>query len=144
MTPTRVFLDSDVIIASLLSEKGASYFFLHDVGFANIDFFITDFSLLEIQEVIKRHPIEAEKLSELVEKRLTVKKLDQASSKLKRMQEYVSDDNDMHIIAGASQVKVKFLITYNITDFKIDLIHKAFDIKVIRPAGFLQYLRSLR
>lgn len=138
MTPIRVFLDSDVIIASLLSEKGASYFLLHDQSFGNIEFFITDFSFMEIQEVIKRHPIEAEKLSELVEKRLVVKKLDPVSAKQKRMQDFVSDDNDMHIIAGASQAEVKFLITYNIRDFKVDLIHKAFDIKVIKPAGLLR------
>jgi predicted nucleic acid-binding protein len=57
---------------------------------------------------------------------------------------YVKDVNDAHIVAGAEKGKVRFLISYNIKDYNIEKINEDFGILVMRPAQFLQYLRSLR
>ena len=60
-----------------------------------------------------------------------------------RYKDYVEDLNDAHIVAGAAESKAHFLITYNIRDFKIEKIKKDFDIIVLTPGMFLQYLRSI-
>lgn len=144
MIPIKVFIDSDVIIASLLSKNGASYFLLNDNRVEGVAFFITDFSLLEIKEVVSRHPIEAEAVDTLAATRLNVQKLDKTSTFIKDYEAYVSDMNDAHIIAGANQVNARFLITFNIRDFKSDKINRDFAIRILKPASLLHYLRSLK
>lgn len=55
---------------------------------------------------------------------------------------YVNDPTDAHIVAGAVNSKSRFLTTYNLKDFKIELIKREFDIIVLSPGTLLQYLRS--
>ncbi|MBI2330032.1 hypothetical protein HYU94_01460 [Candidatus Daviesbacteria bacterium] len=57
---------------------------------------------------------------------------------------YSYDIEDIHIVAGAVKAKSKFLVTFNIKDYKIDKIYQAFGIRVIVPGELLQYLRSLQ
>lgn len=144
MTPLRIFVDSDVIIASLLSNRGASYALLHENDDKQATFFITDFSLLEVEEVIKRHPINSKQLENLLNKKLTVEVLLKTGGIQKKYGFYTNDIHDTHIIAGADQMKVNFLTTFNLRDFKIDLIKKDLSINILRPANILQYLRSLK
>lgn len=54
---------------------------------------------------------------------------------------YVYDIDDSHIVMGAQKSNSKFLLTYNIKDYNIDLIKKDFDIIVFKPGIFIQYLR---
>lgn len=84
------------------------------------DYFISDLSKIEIEEVVKRLTLNLKDLKNLVHQSL---KLD-----------------DAHIIAGTK--KAKFLITYNLRHFKIDKIKADLGIIILTPADFLQYLRS--
>ncbi len=137
----RVFVDSDVIISSLLSNIGAAYFLLHK---ANLELFISDVSFRELKIVTKRLGLVAVKLTALVEKKFTIVKLNKNTSEIKRSYgKYTHDENDAHIAAGASTAKAKFLITYKLRDFKADYIKRDFGIICMKPAHFLQYLRSL-
>jgi len=61
----------------------------------------------------------------------------------RRFNYYTNDPNDIHVVAGAVLASVDFLLTYNVRDFKIDKIKKDFNLICLRPAQFLQYLRSL-
>lgn len=144
MTPLRIFVDSDVIIASLLSNSGASYALLHENNSKQAEFFITDFSLLEVKEVIKRHPINPKQLEDLITKKTIVEKLLKMGEIQKKYGFYTNDINDTHVIAGADQMKVNFLTTFNLRDFKIDLIKKDLSINILRPANILQFLRSIK
>lgn len=137
----RVFADSDVVISSLLSELGAAHLLLNRT---NIDCFISNVSLSELRVVVKRLGIENEKLTNLVNARLKAIKLDESLDEIKkRHKKYTHDENDAHIVAGSYAAKAKFLITYNMRDFKVDDIKRDFGIICMRPAQFLQYLRSL-
>lgn len=143
MNTLDVFVDSDVIIASLLSSHGASYHLLNSTEFEFVKFFISDFSILELREVVKRRLIKQERLDSLVKKRLTVKKLHQAEDIFSRFSSYVFDPEDAHIVAGARQTKSKFLVSFNLKDYKADRLKKDFNIMLTTPANLLQYLRSL-
>ena len=142
MNKQNVFVDSDVVIASLLSSSGASYLLLHTTVAKSATFFISDFSMLELQEVVKRHQIEPKQLVSLVKKRLTIQKLQKPEMVLKKYSDYVLDLSDAHIIAGAMQTKSRFIISFNQKDYKADKLKVDFNTILTTPGNFLQYLRS--
>lgn len=140
-TGPGVFVDSDVVISSLLSSLGAAHLLLNK---ANLDRFISNFSVNELKLVVERLNIENEELTQLVKARFTIVKLNKRLSEIKSdYKKYTFDENDAHIVAGGVASKAKFLITYNIKDFKVDSIKQDFGIICMRPAQFLQYFRSL-
>lgn len=141
MSKRAVFVDSDVIISSLLSTKGAAYLLLNE---QKDKFAISNLSKKEIRQVADRLEISRDKLQNLIKGRLETVKLTKNLTKIKKdFKDYTSDVNDAHIIAGAAQTKVKFLLTYNIRHFDRQKISKDFGITVLTPGQYLQYLRSL-
>lgn len=141
MNGTKVFVDSDVVISSLLSEKGAAYFLLNK---QKDKFTISNLSKKEIKEVADSLEISRDKLQSLIKKKLKTIKLAANLEKIKKdFKDYTSDPNDAHIVAGAAKVKAKFLLTYNMRHFNRQKISEDFGITVLTPAQYLQYLRSL-
>lgn len=141
MKSIKVFVDSDVIISSLISEKGAAYFLL-DQQKAN--FIISSISKVELEEVVDRLQLDQTKLKSLMRKKLKVIKLTKDISSIeKNFKNYTSDLDDTHIVAGAIKAKAKFLLTYNLRHFDKQRISKDLSITVLTPAQYLQYLRSL-
>ena len=137
----KVFVDSDVIISSLLSTKGASYLLLQHKDITPI---ISSYSNEEIEVVIERLNIQ-NKLFKPLKLKLHIVKLSLKIEKIKKNYHgYVTDADDAHIVAGATFAKTKFLITYNIRHFKKDKIKEDLNIIVLTPGQFLQYLRSLK
>ncbi|MBU1322711.1 PIN domain-containing protein [Patescibacteria group bacterium] len=134
MRPIKVFLDSDVIISSLLSSAGAAYLLVNK---KSVDKYISNLSVKEIKIVAKRLGIKSPAVNKLIN-HIKIVRLKKVSGK-----NYVTDVNDSHIIAGAVTAKVRFLLSYNLKHFKIEKIKRDFNILVYRPAQFLQYLRSL-
>ncbi len=134
------FADSDVIISSLLSDRGAAFLLLNQ---NKNTFFISSFSVSELKIVVGRLGIEKQKLDDLIKKRLKVLDLKENNKKIKeKYGSYVFDENDAHILAGAVKSEVKFLLTYNLKHFKKEKIKEEFDLLIFTPAEFLQYLRS--
>lgn len=125
----RVFIDSDVIISSLISNIGAAAQLLNTGD--NITKIISNLSQKELKIVMSRLKI-SKSLPKL--KVLTIKNV-------KKYSIYSIDPNDAHIIAGADQVNAKFLITYNLKHYKIDKIKQDLGIIIMTPGIFLQYLR---
>ena len=138
----NVFVDSDVIISSLISQKGAAYLLLHT---DTLTMYISSLSQKEIEIVLDRLNIAKNDFKNLIEKRLQVVSLMKSVSAIKKdFQRYVGDIHDAHIVAGAKEANVQFLLTYNMKDFKIEEIKEDFTIMVMSPGQFLQYLRSLK
>lgn len=137
----KVFVDSDVIISSLISKLGAAYFLINEASFK---FFISNISLKELKIVVKKLRLENETLEKLIKKQFYIMPLETNLKKIKeKYKDYVMDINDCHIIAGAVKSRAKFLVTYNLRHFKIDKIKRDFNLLIMTPAIFLQYLRSL-
>lgn len=138
----EVFVDSDVIISSLLSTSGASYQLLHTDSVTHI---ISSFSQKEVEIVIERLSINKNDFEQLVKERLKIIPLSISAVTVKtKFQEYVFDSKDAHIVAGAKEANIRFLITYNVKDYKIERIKDDFNIIILTPGQFLQYLRSLK
>ena len=134
MRPIKAFLDSDVIISSLLSSTGAAYLLTHQKSAVK---YISNLSVKEIHIVTKRLNIKTAAVNRLIN-RFKIVRLKQDLGK-----DYVTDRHDSHVVSGAVTAKTKFLLTYNLKHFKIDRIKRDYGILVYRPAQFLQYLRSL-
>ena len=141
MSKIAVFVDSDVVISSLLSTKGAAFFLLKE---QKGTFTISNISKKEIREVADRLEIDRDKLISLIKKRLKIVNLTEDLTKIKMdFKDYTSDINDAHIVAGVVRAKAKFLLTYNIRHFNRQKISEDFGIIILTPAQYLQYLRSL-
>lgn len=137
-----VFIDSDVVISSLISASGASH---HLLKYQGLKYFISNVSLKELQRVVGKLRISQKELSVLVEERFKIVRLEEMIAEIKdKYKDYVYDINDAHIVGGAKACKARFLISYNIKDFKQIKIKNDLNILVMMPGKFLQYLRSLQ
>ena len=137
----KVFVDSDVIISSQISNLGAAYFLLNRT---DLQLYISNLSLVELIDVGKKLKIETRRLVSFVKKRFNQVNLKEGSRELKRQfNDYTNDPEDIHVVAGAALAGVDFLLTYNMKDYKIDKIKRDFNLICLRPAQLLQYLRSL-
>ena len=135
----EVFFDSDVIISSLISNKGAAYLLLNTTAVKPI---ISDIQKEELTIVAKRLNLGLDKLNNLIEKRFLVTKIKNPRREVEKgYLEYVLDPNDAHIVAGIVASKPSFFVSYNLRHFKIDKIKTDFKAISITPAQLLQYLR---
>lgn len=138
-----IFVDSDVIISSLLSTTGASYLLLQEK--TTNAFYISSISKQELEQVSDRLSIKKDKLNRLIRKNLQIVKIDKSLRDIKnKYGKYVYDIDDAHIVAAAVDCHAGFIISYNIKDYKIEKIRNVLNIIVFKPSTFLQYTRSLR
>lgn len=142
LTPIRIFVDSDVIISSLLSSSGAAYMLLNETKATRL--YLSNFSIAELEPVTARLHIKPDKLSLLIAGRLTRLEIAQPYEAIqKQFADYVLDSHDAHIVAGAKQAGAAFLVSYNVRHFQAEKLKHDFKIILMTPGTFLQYLRSL-
>lgn len=141
MEKISVFLDTNVIIASLLSDSGASCKIIKNSSISKI---ISKTITAEIIQNSKRLNINSQDINLITEKITTVSLKLNKNTLFKKYGKYVSDIEDSHVAAGAHKSKTRFLLTHNIKDFVVEKIFSDFGIIVLKPGNFLQYLRSLK
>lgn len=140
--PIKVFVDSDVIISSLLSSSGAAFMLLNNSD--NVELYLSNFSIIELERVIARLHIKPAKLNNLINTRLTVVEVGESYQAVqKQFADYVLDPHDAHIVAGGQQARATFLVSYNVRHFQAEKLKTDFPLIVMTPGNFLQYLRSL-
>ncbi len=136
----KVFLDSDVVISSLLSSKGAARFLMET---EKIERSISTRSHIELTEVAARLDIARTALDNAIKKHCTVIALDDAEETIQmQYASCVNDHRDAHIVAGTVAAKAGFLISYNQKHFQREALKNHHGIILMTPALFLQYLRS--
>jgi predicted nucleic acid-binding protein len=136
----RVFVDSDVVISSLISSRGAAHFLLNQPSITPV---ISSISHIELRKVVERMNLDMNQLELLIKNDIEVFSIFKELKELKNeYHQFVTDINDAHIVAGAHISKVKYLVTYNLRHFKVDKIKDKLNILVLTPALFLQFQRS--
>lgn len=137
----KIFVDSDVVLSSLLSSKGAAHFLLNEV---DLELNISNISLREIERGIAKLSLDKNQLKILVKNRLKLIELKESTKKIKvDFENYIFDEDDAHVVAGAKKTKAKVILSYNLKHFNKQKISEDFGITVLTPAQYLQYLRSL-
>jgi len=132
-----LFIDSDVVISSLLSPTGAATMLMH---LPSVIRFTSNLALTEQSIVVERLGIHPQDHVTLMKKLFFVTTV--LKEDVKKYARTVNDPLDAHIVAGAVASKTKFLVTYNTKDYRAEIIKKSWDIIVITPGFLLQYLRS--
>ena len=141
MKNIRIFVDSDVVISSLLSKTGAAYLLVNS-SFPTMKY-ISDLSIMELKKVATKLNIEEKFLDKTIGK-LDIIPIKKSAEDIKKdFIRYVHDKDDAHIVAGAIKAEARFLITYNIKDYKTNKLKTDHNIITITPGSFLQYLRGL-
>lgn len=139
MAKIKVYLDTDVVISSLISQKGASYELIQSNLY---DKYISNYGLEETEEVSRRHSLSQKKLNDLL-KYIKVKNLELTQQKLiDKYSDYVFDVYDTPVIASAHILKTRYLVTFNTKHYNIFEIRKKLKIAVLTPGRFLQFLRG--
>ena len=139
--PIRVFVDSDVVISSLISRTGAAYLLMYD---ARIDRFGSDVSFSEITRVSRVLHLPEKNLQKLLKTQCRVVVIgNKKNDMLKRMAAFTRDTDNAHIVLGVRQARAKFLVTYNLKHCRTEKIREDLGIIMLPPAFLLQYLRSL-
>lgn len=137
----KIFIDSDVIIASLISKTGASNIIVNHSASNN---FISNFSIEELERTVDKLGVDKSKLEGLIKSSLKILNVQLDKDEvLDRFGKYTYDIEDAHIVAGAKAAKARFLVTFNIRDYKIQKIGQELNIRVILPGELLEYLRSI-
>lgn len=140
MAKNLVFLDADVLVSSLFSEKGASWEILKSKEIKKITSLTVQKEVIQVaQEKLKIGSREVKtKLKNCPVKSLGIKK----EELVEKYQSYVFHQEDSHVVAGAHLLKANFLLTYNSKHFCADKIKNELGLIVLKPGFFLQYLRS--
>ncbi len=138
----RVYVDSDVVISSLISTSGAAHMLLHNTE--GVELYVSNISTEELEKVVYRLKLDPEKLHKVLSTRFSAIKINQPDKKAQEeFAHYVRDTDDAHIVAGAKKASVAFLVSYNVRHFESEKLRQDFQIILLTPGLFLQYLRSL-
>lgn len=138
MDQINVFLDSDVLIASLLSHQGASFEILSNTSINKI---ITKTIRDEVTDVAKRLDISLS--HDCIFQKLDIRSIRLNKTRIvKTYLSYVLDVEDSHVVAGAHVARTQFLLTHNTKHYHLELIKRNLNIITMKPGNFLQYLRS--
>lgn len=139
MKKIKVFIDSDVVISSLVSSKGAAYLLIQTKG---LERYVSDISIKELFLVTERLQLNKKILNNLIKNKFKKIILLDLKEIKKTYKQYVVDENDAHVVAGAVQAGASHIISYNLKHFKKEEIKRCLNILIFTPALFLQYWRS--
>ena len=137
MEKVKVFVDTNLLVSALISQKGASYEIVQN---SNIVKIISPTVSKELTEVSKKFRFRNKDV-ETILKHLSLKKVSLKKEKLEEIySRYVIDPKDTHVLSSAKESKTKFLLTYNIKHFRVEKINNDFGIIVIKPEiNFFQF-----
>ena len=134
MNNLRIVVDSNVIVAAMRSNKGASYIILENIGTDKFDIGISVPLILEYEDVLKRyihymHDHDVDKIINYICKVGNRRKIHFLWRPL------LKDPKDDMVLELAIASQSKYIVTFNIKDF-----HGAekFGIKVLTPVHFLK------
>jgi len=140
MAKNLVFLDADVLVSSLFSQNGASFEIIKNSKINKVTSLVVQKEVIEVAK--RKLKINDKQVKSRLEK-CPVKTLGiNKEELLKKYSDYVTDQMDSHVVAGAHILRADFLLTFNIKDFVVNKIKNNLGIIVLRPGFFLQYLRS--
>ena len=141
MNPIETVLDTNVLIAALRSQRGASFELLRHVGDERWRLHLSTALLLEYEAVARReaqhlwlHPDRIEDVLNY----LSANGKEHAISF--RWRPWLTDPNDDFILELAASARARYIVTHNLRNFAGV---KSFGIEAITPAQTLMKLRNM-
>lgn len=130
-------LDTDVLVSASMSSKGAAALIISRLGDKELIAYTSRQQVREYNKVVAR--LEIPKLPEFPKKFQQIKLI---KYDFDRSAYWAFDSNDAHIVALATASGSKFLVTYNLKDYRVEELKRDHGLICFSPGQFLQYLRS--
>lgn len=134
---TKVFFDSDTIIAGSASRRGASFILLQLSELGLIQGFTSQKVVDECRKNLQmKLPDALSNFEQIISRALVIVKnpSPQQISKYNRM----ADIKDISILTAALMMKVRYLVTFNTRDYYPD---PKLELSVVEPGELLQLIR---
>jgi len=138
----RVFVDTNVFIAGLYSNTGASSVILHLGEMERILIVISQQVLEEIDRVTALKFPESIERNRLFLKNLSPLLVDDPSRSEVQEAAKIIDAGDAAILAAAKSVSINYLITLDTKHFHTQKVRDYLKIPVLKPAEFLEVFRK--
>lgn len=143
--PVKIFLDSNVIISGIFSNKGGPRIIL-DILCLDFPFIVGDtgkYNIIEIERNLKRKMPKAYPLYQEYFPNLNLEII--ALPKKKEIEAYLGyiSDKDVPVLVSALKGKADFLITGDKKDFSRLKKHTDLGLKILNPSEFLDIFRRL-
>lgn len=139
--PYQVVLDTNVLVAGLRSQQGASYKFLVLLNDQRWQLNISAALVFEYEEILKRNAallgIGLEEIDSLVE---GICSISNQRSIFYLWRPMTRDPDDDFLLELAVEAQADFIITYNQSDLRIA---EQFGIRVVSPKQFLQLMGEI-
>jgi putative PIN family toxin of toxin-antitoxin system len=136
--PPRVVLDTNVVIAGLRSNRGASYLLLAELGRGNIEIALSVPLILEYEDALGRNRVAAGLSTQDVE---AVLDFFCSVARLQRIfylwRPLLPDPSDDMVLEVAVAAQCSALVTHNIRDF---VGADQLGVRVLTPAAFLRQI----
>lgn len=136
----KVFFDSSVLIASMLSETGGSAKILMYLEAKFFEGYISKPVVNEVNAVIARKMPEMASIFQNLLKFSKLKIVEKVEPKLlKEAEKWISDKNDAPILAAAKQISADIVLTLDLRHFIYDKdVAKKCGMKILTPGEFLK------
>ena len=135
----RVFLDSNVILSGLISDKGAPRIILDllSLKLSSIIGLTGEYNLIEIERNLKKKLPSAIPAYEKYLPRINLEIIKLPSkTEIERYSGHIAD-KDVPVLASAIKGKSDYLITGDIKDFKKLKTSPEYSFKIVNPAEFI-------
>lgn len=138
----RVFFDTSVYVAALLSSEGAASELIHLVEDNAIRMVVSEEVIVEIDRVLsKKFPDRIHRSRELLKRLAPEIAPNPTTDKLKEFLNKL-DDGDASILCSANLAKVDAFVTWNTRDFMAHGVDKLVDFPIVVPADALKLFRK--
>lgn len=135
--PTRVVLDTNIIVAAFQSATGASNAILRELGTRKFTHVYSNALLYEYEEVLLR--LNLLSVTQLETFLAFFVQQGEAAMIYFRLRPQLKDPKDEHVLELAVNARVAYLVTFNLKDF---VPARHFGINVILPRDFLQLMKG--
>lgn len=134
----NVVIDTNVVVAGLLSRKGASFKILSRIGTGEFDISLSVPLLFEYEDVLKRQKFDTLDSADINNFLNYLCKMSLRRKIFYLWRPYLTDPKDDMILELGFEANCDFIVTFNQRDFKG--IEK-FNLQAITPQKFLSILR---
>jgi putative PIN family toxin of toxin-antitoxin system len=142
MNKSRIVIDTNVLVAALISRRGKAFILLTMIDKGVFDVFLSPALVFEYEDVLKR--LLGSKINlteEAVDAILDYLCANANHQKIYYLwRPYLSDPKDDMVLEIAVSGQCQFIVTYNINDFKGI---QQFNLEAITPADFLTSIGAI-
>lgn len=142
MSEFKIVLDTNVIVAALYSQLGASYKLLSLVGTGHFQTYLSVALFLEYEDVVKRRPDLTSLTNDQIDDILDYLCAESNCQRVHFLwRPFLKDPKDDMVLELAVAAQCQYIVTFNIRDFRGV---EQFGLTAITPGEFLRVIGEIK